>query len=140
MSLSRLRLRLAAWFALAFVVGLTVLNLTLYAYLRHQSGQRLTRSLRNGAVDLVHAIQFEYGEDPAAGLAAAAKEALAEWVHPGVFVVYTEHGDRLISWGDKTNLRHMPPSLDITDTTVVDVATSGAYPLRQVTVAAQDSP
>ena len=35
--LSRLRLRLSAWFALAFVAGLTALSLTLYAYLRHQS-------------------------------------------------------------------------------------------------------
>ena len=62
--LSRLRLRLSAWFALAFVAGLTALSLTLYAYLRHQSSLRLTRSLRTSAVELVDAIRFELREAP----------------------------------------------------------------------------
>jgi ribonuclease E len=72
--LSRLRLRLSAWFALAFVAGLTALSLTLYAYLRHQSSLRLTRSLRTSAVELADAIRFELREAPSAGLAHAVSD------------------------------------------------------------------
>ena len=45
MPLSRIRLRLAGWFALAFVVGLLALSLTLFLYMRRQNEARFNRQL-----------------------------------------------------------------------------------------------
>lgn len=141
MPLSRLRLHLAAWFALAFVAGLTVLNLALYAYLHHQSSQRLTRSLQEGAQELAEATQFEYREEAAGSLRRAAEEAFAEWPpRPGAFVLYDEHGRWLAARGDSTQLRRMPAVLNIANTSVADVDSGEEYALRQVTVARQDAP
>jgi signal transduction histidine kinase len=139
--LSRLRLRLSAWFALAFVAGLTALSLALYAYLRHQSSLRLTRSLRTSAVELADAIRFERREAPSAGLAHAAREALLEWpAHQGAFAIYGADGVRLGERGGKAEVRRLPAVLAAGDTLTADIVEPGAYPLRQVTVVSNEDP
>ena len=141
MPLSRLRLRLSAWFALAFVAGLTALSLTLYAYLRHLSSLRLTQSLRTSAVELVDAIRFELREDSSGGLSHAVRAALVEWPpHQGAFAVYGADGVRLGERGGAAEVRRLPSTLAPRDTLTVDVAQPGAYPLRQVTVASNEAP
>ena len=141
MPLSRLRLRLSAWFALAFVAGLTALSLTLYAYLRHQSSLRLTQSLRTSAVELVDAIRFELLEDSSGGLPHAVRAALVEWPpHQGAFAVYGADGVRLGERGGAAEVRRLPSALAPRDMLTVDVGQPGAYPLRQVTVASNEAP
>jgi two-component system, OmpR family, heavy metal sensor histidine kinase CusS len=139
--LSRLRLRLSAWFALAFLAGLTALSVTLFAYLRHQSSLRLTRSLRTSAVELADAVRFELWEAPSAGLPHAAREALVEWPpHQGTFVVYGADGVRLGERGDSMALRRLPSVLAQGDTLTADILELEGFPLRQVTVSSQGAP
>ena len=141
MPLSRLRLRLSAWFALAFVAGLTALSLTLYAYLRHQSSLRLSRSLRTSAVELVEAMRFELREDSSAGLEHAAREALVEWPpHQGAFAIYGVDGVRLGARGGGAEVRRLPDVLAPGDTLTADAGEPGVYPLRQVTVMSTEAP
>lgn len=88
MPLSRLRLRLGVWFAVAFLAGLFLLDLSLYGYLRLQASRRLNREVRARAEALSAAVLQEYLELPDSGLAAAAREALREWQGPtGAYVV-----------------------------------------------------
>jgi signal transduction histidine kinase len=139
--LSRLRLRLSAWFALAFVAGLTMLSLTLYAYLRQQSSLRLTRSLRTSAAELADAVRFELGEAPSAGLPHAVQGAMLEWPpHQGAFAVYGADGVRLGERGGPTEVRSLPPVLVPGDTLAREVAEPGADPLRQVTLVSTAEP
>jgi signal transduction histidine kinase len=96
MPLSRIRLRLAGWFALAFVVGLLALSLTLFLYMRRQNEARFNRQLTLTAGELLSAIRSEYAEAPDSGAAAAAAAALEEWPdHPEAFAVYDARGRRL---------------------------------------------
>ena len=74
MPLSRLRLRLAWWFALAFTAGLLFLSLALFVYMRHQSDRRFTRALDLAAGQLLGAVRLEYAEAPDAGLAGRGEE------------------------------------------------------------------
>jgi signal transduction histidine kinase len=139
--LSRLRLRLSAWFALAFVVGLSALCTALYAHLRYQSSLRLTRALLTSATELAEAIRFERRENPSPGLGPAVREALAEWPpHQGAFVVYGPDGLRIGEHGAPAEVRSLPPFLAPGDTLTTDVPVEGAYPLRQVTVVVEDRP
>jgi signal transduction histidine kinase len=93
MSLSRLRLRLGAGFAVAYFVGLLALDLALYGYLRVQSEHRLTRDLQGRAEALIDAVLQEYHDLPAAGLDGAAREAIHEWqAPPGAYSVLDSTG------------------------------------------------
>lgn len=96
MPLSRIRLRLAGWFALAFVLGLLGLSLTLFLYMRKQSEARFNRQLSLSAEELLKAIRAEYAEAPDSGVVAATAAALGEWPdHPEAFAVYDTRGHRL---------------------------------------------
>src|SRR5437868_12295190 len=93
MSLSRLRLRLGAGFAVAYFVGLLVLDLALYGYLRVQSEHRLTRDLQGRGDALIEAVLQEYHDLPSAGLDGAAREAIHEWqAPPGAYSVLDSTG------------------------------------------------
>lgn len=112
MALSRLRLRLAAWFVLAFLIGLTVLDTALYLYLRDQNDRRLTRHLQRTSDELADAIRIEYANNPGRGLPSAASEALVEWpARPEAFAVYAARGDRIGSQGDSSFLQVAPDRL-----------------------------
>jgi len=101
MHFSRLRLRLAGSFALAFLAGLTVLNAALFFFLRHQVDQRLTGHVRGLAADVVDAVQREYADVPLRPFAHAATSALEEWPPgPEGIVVYDAGGSPVAQRGD----------------------------------------
>ncbi len=100
MPLSRLRLRLAVRFALAFLAGLLLVDILLYSYLWVQSEGRLTRHITTQARTLAAAVRREYGEAPGDGLALAAREALREWPsQDGGYVVLSPDGATLAERG-----------------------------------------
>jgi signal transduction histidine kinase len=116
MPLSRLRLRLAGWFALAFLAGLLLLSVTLFLYAHHQSERRFTEDLATEARELAAAIRTEQAETPKAGLEAAIAEALDELSKRSeAFGVYAVEGRR-IGTGGLTSLRKwLPDSLPASD-------------------------
>lgn len=134
MQLSRLRLRLAAWFALAFLLGLAVLDTTLYLYLKGQNNHRLTRHLERTSAELSDAIRIEYANKPEAGLPKAAAEALVEWpARPEAFAIYAGGGDRIAVLGDPGLLRVAPAHLSNSNLTGVrDLAGPAEHYLRAV--------
>lgn len=120
MPLSRLRLRLAAWFVLAFLLGLTVLDTTLYLYLRGQNDRRMTRHLEQTSAELVNAIRLEHANRPERDLPSAAAEALAEWpARSEAFAIYASGGGRIAFQGDSGFLPVAPDRLLPTDLTPV---------------------
>lgn len=112
MPLSRLRLRLAAWFALAFLGGLLVLSLTLFLYMHRQSARRFDRQLVNEASNLVNAVRLEYAEGRGSGLPAAAAAVVQEWpARLESFAVYDATGRRLAVTGPDSLAQAFPPRL-----------------------------
>lgn len=112
MPLSKLRLRLAGFFALAFLAGLLLLSITLFVYSRRQSDRRLTEDLSGAAGELAGAIRIEFAEIPADGVEGAVKEALQEWPErPTAFGVYAEGGQRIGSTGPAALKKWLPGNL-----------------------------
>lgn len=83
MPLSRLRLRLAAGFALAFGVGLAVLAAAALGYLWRESNRRLDVRLDAVASGVTQAVARELRETRDSSLAFVANEVLAEWPRNG---------------------------------------------------------
>lgn len=101
MPLSRIRLRLTAAFAIAFLGGLVVLDLSLYGYLRHRASAQLTARLDTAAHDLALAVRREDRENGATTLATAAHDALVEWPEGStVFLIRNADGATLATRGD----------------------------------------
>ncbi len=122
MPLSRLRLRLAGSFALAFTGGLLLLSGTLVLYTRRQSDLRLTRELRSEAGALASAIRLEFEEQPPDGVEGAARAALEEWpTRPEAFAVYTSEGHRIATTGPGSLTRLLPETLAADDTGSADL-------------------
>src|SRR5690242_9056740 len=99
MTISRLRLELAAWFAVAVLVAVSAVDVGLTAYLRRQASERFTGELKDVAAGLLLAVRQEEksGADPVA----ATTDALSEWpATPDAFVVYAADGSQLGSRGD----------------------------------------
>lgn len=112
MPLSRLRLRLAGSFALAFLAGLLLLSITLFVYSRRQSDRRLTRELSSDAGELASAIRIEYAETPAGGVEAAVRAALEEWPgRPEAFGIYGMDGRRMGVTGPESLKEWLPDTL-----------------------------
>jgi|AMFO01.1.fsa_nt_gi Signal transduction histidine kinase len=94
-AVSRLRLRLAAWFGLAFLVTSVAMDGGLYVWLERGAEERLTASLEQAGREVAAAVRREEHEDDA-GLAESAAEVLGEWPGgPQVIAVYGLHGQRL---------------------------------------------
>ena len=140
MALSRLRLRLAGWFALAFIAGLLLLSLGLFAYTRHQGDRRFTRALELAADQLLGAVRLEYGEAPGRGLQGAVASALEEWVpRPEAFGIYDGGGTRVAVTGPTALTRALPPALALAPTLPADVPGPGEHPIR-LAAASADAP
>jgi signal transduction histidine kinase len=93
MRYSRLRLRLAGWFALAMLLGLAFLDLGLYARLRHRAETRLGDQVSSAARELRIAVQREAAEVPPPTLAKAVQDALDEFpAGPDALLVLAEDG------------------------------------------------
>ena len=111
MALSRVRLRLTAGFAVAFLLGLAALNTAFYGFLRRQASQRLSARLTSATQQLAEAIRAEQREAPSAGIGPAVAEALSEWPDPGISVlVADDRGVLLGVRGDTAQLRFIPPA------------------------------
>lgn len=111
MPLSRLRLRLAGWFALCLLASLAVLNLSLYWYLRGHADRRLTRDLESAANQLAAACRREFDESPAGGLAEAARNAIEEWpAGPEAVAVYDADGRLVARGGPGALSAFVPPT------------------------------
>jgi two-component system, OmpR family, heavy metal sensor histidine kinase CusS len=140
MPLSRIRLRLAGWFALAFVTGLLVLSLTLFLYMRRQSEARFNRQLALTAGELLTAIRTEYAEAPDSGVAAAAAAALEEWPdHPEAFGVYDAAGRRLGVAGPAPLAQALPVKLPSNLATPTNLPGAAEHQIR-VAAAPLDDP
>ena len=85
---SRLRLRLAAWFGVAFLIGLVGLDVGVYVFLHRSDDRRLTRELDAAARGLLRAVRQEQ-TDGGKPLRAAVADALSEWpAGPEAFAVF----------------------------------------------------
>ena len=142
MHLSRLRVRLAGSFALAFVAGLILLNTALFFYLRHQMDRRLTSYAHELAADVVDAVRREYADVPPRPLAAAAASALEEWPPgPEAIVVYADDGRPVAQRGD-TGLTHIAPTVLAwsAPSSVRDLRPGPSTDVRLVTAGAAGTP
>lgn len=137
MPLSRLRLRLAIRFALAFLAGLILLDAALYSYLRVQSDRRLTRQLRNAGEELAGLIRREYREHPRAGLQSAAKEALREWTGlAGGYLVLNPAGQPVAVRGPAAWVEAAGKTSD----SLTDLSSGGEHSIRRVLVRTEGDP
>jgi signal transduction histidine kinase len=99
---SRLRLRLAGWFALAMVLGLALLDFGLYAALSHRGGAALDETLVTAAAELARAVEREAGETPPPPPAKAANDALEEFPNgPAALLILGPAGQSLAQRGDE---------------------------------------
>jgi signal transduction histidine kinase len=126
MPLSRLRLQLAGWFALAFLAGLLLLSLTLFGYARRASDARLTHSLRTEASELAGAIQLESADSANHGVDGAARASLGEWpARPEAFAVYSLDGRRLGVTGPSELVDALPRTWPANGDTPIDLPGPG---------------
>ena len=101
MPLSRLRLRLAALFGCAFLLGLALLDYGLFHHVTRQADLRLTESLQTSATGLAQAIVRERQDPPGRPLDDAVADALDEWPPSAAsLLVTTTAGDSVGALGD----------------------------------------
>lgn len=144
MPLSRLRLRLAGRFALSFLAGLTLLNLALFAYLRHRADARVTAQLSASARDLVDAVRDEFTEESSDGpsrLPRGAAAALAEYPpRADAFMVVDSAGKILATRGPASALAMMSPLPPLDRAGTLDRTGPTGTPLRLVVAPSASSP
>jgi signal transduction histidine kinase len=93
---SRLRLRLAGGFSLAFAIALTVLAAGALGYLWRESNLRLDARLDTVASNVVTAFEREIRDEPDSSLRFAARQVVDEWPrNDDGFVIIDRNGDTL---------------------------------------------
>jgi signal transduction histidine kinase len=93
MPLSRLRLRLAGGFALAFALGLGLLAAGVLGYLWRESSSRLDARLLAVTDGVARAVARELNDAPDSSLAYAANEVVKEWpANDDAFGIVDDHG------------------------------------------------
>lgn len=120
---SRLRLRLAGSFALAILLGLLVVDVTLYFFLGAQDDDRLRQEVAAAAVSLRDAVQRERSESPIDSAGPIAREALKEWPSgPEAVFIRSPTGEILAQRGNDTLLRlAAEASLGVSEGATIDV-------------------
>ena len=122
MPLSRLRLRLAAWFGCAFLIGLASLNVALYLYLGRKASQRLLAEMQSAASGVVAGVRREQNDPPGRPWTEAAKDAIQEWPPgPETLAIYDAGGHLVASRGEVRLPPELSPGSDSQDQ-VLDVA------------------
>jgi signal transduction histidine kinase len=112
MRYSRLRLRLAGWFALGMLLGLTLLDVSLYHTIRRRDEAKLTAEVRTDSHGLRESVARELTEVPGTPLREAAQEALNEWPpSPVGLAVFSPDGELLARRGP-ARLTSAMPSFD----------------------------
>jgi signal transduction histidine kinase len=110
MPISRLRLRLAAWFGFIFLLALVVLDVGFLGYARRQAQRRLTREVTVAAAELRDAISKEHASFPQFPPDSAVEEVLGEWpAGPDVIVVFDASGRRLGARGASGLVERLAP-------------------------------
>ena len=102
MALSRLRLRLAAGFALGFGVALAVLSLVSLGYLWRESRARLDTRLAGVARGVAEAVEREAMETQDSTLGVAVSEVLREWPSTGDHWLITNDAGAVLITTDST--------------------------------------
>ena len=125
MSFSRLRLRLAAGFAIAFLIALGILTAAALGFLWHESNRRLDNRLAQTLVGVQNGLAREFGAAPDSSLAFAAHAVLNAWPqNDDQFIVANDSGAVVAARADQGELPrvlaawpHSAPSswFDITD-------------------------
>lgn len=106
MRVSRLRIRLAGSFALAILLGLTVVDVSLFLFLGAQSDERLRQEVRDVAASLRDAVRRERSETPRDSVALSAREALLEWpAGPEAVLIRSVTGEVLTQRGSESLLQ-----------------------------------
>lgn len=104
MATSRLRLRLAGGFALAFAGGLSLLAIGALGYLWRESNRRLDQRLEAVTSGVAHALAREAKETPDSTLIFAASEVADEWPPNGdAFLIVGANDSTLAMIGPATD-------------------------------------
>ncbi len=110
MPISRLRLRLAAWFGFIFLLALVVLDVGFLGYARRQAQRRLTREVTVAASEIRDAITKEYASFPQSPPDSAVAEVLGEWpAGPDIIAVFDASGRRLGARGASRLVERLSP-------------------------------
>lgn len=143
LSFSRLRLRLAAGFALAFALGLGVVAASSLGYLWSRSNRRLSGHLVRVVRDVAAAMEFELNEGPNRTLHDAALEAKAEWpLNRDLWAVLDEQGGLVASRDSANELERVlnaPPSGRVVDRFGVERPSADLRAVRRSFVLPHDS-
>lgn len=108
MPISRLRLQLAAWFGVTFVLGLLLLDLGFLAYARRTAERRFTSELTAAAAGLSASIRREQLVLRGFPADSAVREALVEWPGgPDAIAVFDHAGRRLDARGPVSLLQRL---------------------------------
>lgn len=108
MPISRLRLRLAAWFGAAFLLGLGVLDVGFLTYAHRKADAKLTRETTGTALNLGQALQAERASRIGESARAVVAEVLGEWpAGPAVIAVFDAESRRLGARGDSGLLERL---------------------------------
>lgn len=114
MALSRLRLRLAAGFAVAFFVGTVILESAGYVYITWTGSHDFNERLKEGAASAHTVIRREFGRVKVDSTVFDGVKLALRDLTPShlAFVVYDSTGQRLASGGDSIMVQHIP-SVDV---------------------------
>lgn len=105
MSLSRLRLRLAAGFSIAFLIALGILTATALGYLWHESNRRLDTRLAQTLVGVQNGLARELGAAPDSSLGFAAHAVLNAWPqNDDQFIIANDSGAVVAARADQREL------------------------------------
>lgn len=136
MRLSRLRLRLTRDFAVAFFIGVIVLDGASYWYVTLTNGHEFNERLKDAAASFHHAVRrngrrIEVDTNVFAGV----QQAMVDFSPSTVaFVVYDSSGARIATGGDAGMVRRIPPLPAIPDVGDIDrVPLPGGLHLRYTT-------
>ena len=110
MALSRLRLRLAAGFAIAFGIALSLLAVAALGYLWYESRARLDSRLADVARGVADAVEREALETRDTTLRVAISEVLREWPRTGDHWLVADDAGTLLVSTDSAASRSDPAS------------------------------
>lgn len=125
MPLSRLRLRLAAWFGAAFVLGLLILDVGFLGYSKRKAQAKFTRDLTSAALELRESIHLERSSRPESPVDSAVHAVVLDWPEaPDVIAIFDASGRRIDARGPSALLGGVTPAIlrdDLTGTIDIPV-------------------
>ncbi|MFQ5705592.1 MAG: efflux RND transporter permease subunit [Gemmatimonadales bacterium] len=130
-AISRTRLRLALWFAMAVLIAVSIFDVSLYLYLRADAEHQFTADLTKAASGIVVAVRREH-EEMQSTLADAAADALEEWpASATVFSIYSTADTAIANRGTSRFLVTLDSARQLRrDQVIWQVAIDGGRELR----------